>query len=142
MQSTLLPSLPHALEPIAFRFPALAALAGRAQIGGDREVALAAFVASKLARDWHADPPLTDAARAERAVGAKSWMSTLNLPATVRPSLTRLLDATGRSRSIADEFAAVVSAVHSFLDGPAQRELERFAATLGDHKTDPGNRGA
>jgi len=142
VQSTLLPSLPHALEPIAFRFPALAELAGRAQIGGRREVALAAFVAAKLARDCYADAPLSDAARAERAGGAKSWMSTLNLPATVRPALTRLLDATGRSRPIADEFAAVVSAVHSFLDGPAQRELERLAVTLGNARTEAGSRGA
>jgi hypothetical protein len=130
VQTTVVSSLPHALEPIAFRFPALAALAGRAQIGGRREVALATFVASKLARDCHADPPLPDAARAERAAGAKSWMSTLNLPATVRPALVRLLEATGRSRPIAEEFAAALSAVHTFLDGAALRELQEFAATL------------
>jgi hypothetical protein len=42
---------PYALEPLSFRFAALAALAGRAPIGGQREVALATYVVARLAHD-------------------------------------------------------------------------------------------
>src|SRR5881396_4039624 len=42
---------PYALAPLSFRFAALATLAARAPIGGQREVALATYVAARLAHD-------------------------------------------------------------------------------------------
>jgi len=46
---------PYALAPTSFRFPALAALAGRAPLGGQREVVLAAYVVARLAHDTLAE---------------------------------------------------------------------------------------
>src|SRR5215216_5312955 len=56
---------PYALPAPVFRFRNLATLAGRAPIGGAREVALACFVAARLANDC-CDPilALDDDARA------------------------------------------------------------------------------
>src|SRR5690349_12491010 len=42
---------PYALSSPAFRFRALAVLAGRAPLGGQREVALATYLAARLADD-------------------------------------------------------------------------------------------
>ena len=39
---------PYALTPTTFRFRALAALAGRAPLGGGRETALASYVVARL----------------------------------------------------------------------------------------------
>ena len=47
----LVPQPPYALDAPAFPFPALAALAGRAPLGGQRETVLACFVAARLVRD-------------------------------------------------------------------------------------------
>src|SRR3954465_7167797 len=58
---------PYAVPSTEFRFPALAALAGRAQLGGDREVALALYVAARLAQDCRGASALSDSSRAERA---------------------------------------------------------------------------
>src|SRR5204863_7354540 len=48
---------PYALSAPVFKFRHLATLAGRAPIGGAREVALACFVAARLASDCR-DPAL------------------------------------------------------------------------------------
>ena len=58
---------PYALAATPFRFPALASLAGRAALGGDREVALATYLAARLAHDTLPDRGLSQPIRAERA---------------------------------------------------------------------------
>src|SRR5262245_4452462 len=89
---------PFAVAPTPFRFGALAALAGRAAIGGQREVALATYMAVRLAHDVLPEHELEPTVRAERALAAKSWLSTVALPANVRPVLVRLVEATGIGR--------------------------------------------
>ena len=65
---------PYALATTTFRFAALAALAGRAPLGGQREVALATYLAARLAQDVLPERGVPQTSRAERAVGAKSWL--------------------------------------------------------------------
>jgi hypothetical protein len=89
---------PYALAVPSFRFRALAALAGRAVLGGPREVVLACFVGARLAAALvrGAEPALTDEVRAARASGARTWLGAIALPASTRVPLARLIDATGR----------------------------------------------
>jgi hypothetical protein len=122
---------PYAVPPTEFRFPALAALAGRAQLGGDREVALALYVAARLAQDCHSTSALSDASRAERASSAKTWLSTFALPVAVKPVIARLIETTsGDPAAIADDLRAVVASARAYLDIQSQVELERLAASL------------
>jgi len=122
---------PYALSPTAFRFPALAALAGRAQLGGQREVVLATFLAARLAYDALPGGPLTPALRAERAASAKTWLSTVALPAAVRPPLAHLVEVSGGDRrSVVVALRAVVAATSSMLDARSQTELTQLIAAL------------
>jgi hypothetical protein len=127
------PLPPYALAAPSFPFPHLASLAGRAPIGGAREVALACFVAARLAGDCGpgvADP--ADPARAARVAGAKGWLGTLTLPAEVRGPLIRCVESTaqGLARTVAHELSALAAAGASYLDGGSRAELETLAAAL------------
>src|SRR5678816_408261 len=82
-----------ALATPRFRFRALAAFAGRASIGGDREIAMACLVAGRLAAAML--PPLTISSpdTKTRSSAAKQWMASLSLPAAVRNVLNQVADA-------------------------------------------------
>lgn len=124
---------PYALTPTAFRFPALAALAGRAPLGGHREVALATYLVARLAQDVLADNGVSDSARTERAAGAKNWLSTMGaLPAPVRAPMTKAIDAsTGSAAAAADALRNVISVTASYLDSRSRSELDQLADSLG-----------
>ena len=122
---------PYALAATPFRFPALASLAGRAALGGDREVALATYLAARLAHDTLPDRGLSQPIRAERAVGAKSWLATLSLPAAIRTALARLVEASGDdARGVAPAVRAVIAAASSRLDPASRLELNRLVEAL------------
>jgi hypothetical protein len=122
---------PFALEPTGFRFPALAALAGRAAIGGQREVALATYLAARLAHDTLTARVLVQPVRAERANGARHWLSSLALPPAVKQPLARLVDATaGESPAVAAALRTVIAVTASFLDSGARSELDHLATAL------------
>jgi hypothetical protein len=127
------PLPPYALATPSFPFPHLAGLAGRAPIGGAREVALACFVAARLAAECSpglADPD--DHARAARVTGAKGWLGTLTLPPELRAPLLRCVESTaqGPARAVAQELSAVAAAGAGYLDGGSRAELETLAASL------------
>jgi hypothetical protein len=122
---------PYAVAPTPFRFGALAALAGRAAIGGQREVALATYMAVRLAHDVLPDQELDPSVRAERSVAAKTWLSTVTLPANVRPPLIRLVEATSVGRdATAAALRAVIAATAPQLDKAARAELDHLADAL------------
>lgn len=124
---------PYALSPTTFRFPALAALAGRAPLGGHREVAIAAYLAARLADDALPERGLPRSTRAERASRAKAWLSTLALPAAVRPALARLLEASGgESIAVSPAIRNVMAVTTDFLDTSVRQELDELARSL-DH---------
>jgi hypothetical protein len=122
---------PYAVQPTQFRFPALAALAGRAAIGGQREVALATFMAARLADDLLPGHELEPAVREERAGAAKHWLASVALPAHVKPAILRLVEASNVDRAAAAAaLRAVMTVTASQLDKGARSELDQLAEAL------------
>jgi len=112
-----------------FRFRALAALAGRRPLGGDREVAVAAFVAARLVAGVVAPDPLPLEVRATRAAGARAWLAAVAVPTPTRAPLVRIIDATGRDdgASLGTALRALIDAASRSFDAGARRELETLA---------------
>jgi hypothetical protein len=127
------PFLPYALSTPSFPFRHLAALAGRAPIGGAREVALACYMTARLAAERRpSSPELPEDARQVRAAAARSWLGTLTLPAAVRTPLARCMEssAAGTATVLARDVAAVRAACASYLDATSRAELDALAGEL------------
>jgi hypothetical protein len=126
-------TLPYALPSPVFRFRHLAALAGRAPIGGAREVALACFVAARLVSDC-CDPALEldEALRAARCAGAKAWLGTIAIPSPVRTPVAKLAEASASAEpaAMAPLVASLAKAAEAFLDAASRSELDALAARL------------
>ena len=123
---------PYALAAPSFRFRHLATLAGRAPIGGAREVALACFVAARLASDCVREVGEDHDARAARSAGAKAWLGTLALPAAIRNPVTRCAEMSveGRAAAVGKEIAALALAAASYLDSQSRAELDALSSAL------------
>ena len=125
---------PYALSAPVFRFRHLAALAGRAPIGGAREVALACFVAARLVSDC-CDPALEldEPALAARCAGAKGWLGTIAIPSPVRTPVAKLAEAsaTANPAVMAPLVSSLAKAAEAFLDAASRSELDVLAARLG-----------
>lgn len=136
------PLPPYGLAGPTFRFKALAMLAGRAPLGGVREVAMAVYLAARLTADATPSTALPSGTRSRRAIAARSWLATLTLPGSVRSPILRLIESSCSS-AFADggggadgalvlaAIAAVVAATLAYLDGSARSELERLAEAFG-----------
>lgn len=100
-------------------------------LGGQREVALATYLAARLAHDCLPERGLNEAIRSERANGAKTWLATLALPAPVRPALAKLVESTtGPRGQTVEALRAVITVTASLLDSKARLELDQLAASL------------
>ena len=122
---------PYGLSTPTFRFRALAALAGRAALGGPREVALGVYLSARIVQDALSDQSLFDTTRSPRAAGARAWLATLTLPAQVRAALVRLIDASLEDAlGMHAALAGVIGTTATYLDGAARSELERLAQTI------------
>jgi hypothetical protein len=120
---------PYAVPPVHFPFRALAARAGRAPLGGEREVALAALMVARLARDAVGENELPIALRAERAAAARAWLASLALPARARSPLTRLLEASaGDVTTLAAAIDDAATALVPWLDDHCIAELRAITA--------------
>ena len=126
--------LPYSLAVPTFPFRHLAALAGRAPIGGTREVALACFMVARVASLAGTVPEDDPAARTLRASAARAWVGTLALPPAVRTPVLKCAEAsaTGTRNSVARELEAVIAAAAPFLDHPSRHDLELLVAALTD----------
>jgi hypothetical protein len=124
---------PFSLDAPVFRFRAIAALAGRAPLGGEREMALATLMAARLAEGMLPATALSTAARQSRATGARVWFSTLTLPAATRLPLARLVEATeGENPSaVAEALATFAGVAASMLDPASRAEISDLLAALG-----------
>jgi len=124
---------PFSLDAPAFRFRALALLAGRAALGGEREMALATLMAARLAEGVLPPCPLSATARRGRGVGARLWFSTLTLPAATRVPLARVVEATESDTPglVADALAALIELARPQLDSPARAEMAELLTALG-----------
>ena len=122
---------PYVLVPTAFRFPALASLAGRAALGGRREVVLATYMAARLAQDVLSDRGISAITRVGRAAQGRTWLANMALPTSVRPALSKLVDASaGSAANTAEAVRLVMAVTTSFLDKHAQAELDQLATLL------------
>lgn len=119
--------------PNHFPFPALAAQAGRAPLGGAREVALACLMAARLAMDARcAAQELTRRAHTERTHSARNWFASLTIPAAVRAACVRVTEATVRADTLelGAALAAVLTAARRHLESAGAEELDRAIASL------------
>ena len=123
---------PYALSGNEFPFRALAALAGRAQLGGAREAALATLLAARLAEAMLPPVSLTVAARHARADGARHWLTSIALSSPIRAAIGRLVEATALDdvHGAAVALTRVTEVTAPYLDRGARLELERLTARL------------
>jgi hypothetical protein len=128
---------PYALRPAEFRFRAVAALAARLALGGEREVALAVLVAARLALGAAGPSALAEHIRRLRAQGARTWFSTLALPPVARAACVRVADASAGMEpgTVAAAFDAVLEVAAGILDGSSRAELQELARSLAPSAT-------
>jgi hypothetical protein len=127
------PRAPYALEPTVFPLPALAAMAGRAPLGGPREIVLACLMVARMVIDATAmDGVLTDEQKRARADEAAHWLGATAIPTPVRTALIQLAEAAagadrGESRAALD---SVMTVTANYLDPGARLELGRLAQAI------------
>jgi hypothetical protein len=128
----VLTSPPYTLAGTEFPYRALAALAGRAPLGGAREAALATLLAARLAEAMLPPSALGLATRRARADGARHWLTSIALSNPIRAAISRLVDATATDDPHGAAMALIrvteITAPH--LDRGARLELERLADRL------------
>ena len=84
---------PFALDTPSFRFRAIATYAGRAPLGGDRELALASLVSCRLASGLLKPFVLAPADLKSRGISARQWLSSLSISPAIRSSAAAVIDA-------------------------------------------------
>lgn len=101
-------------------------------MGGPREMALATFIAARLAAGALPREGLTAAVRADRAAAARLWMTSVALPAPLRSLLLKVVDASARDdlRALGASVSRVSDITAPHLDRRARLELEQLASRL------------
>jgi hypothetical protein len=130
---TLLGQLPpFAIATPAFRFRALASHAGRAALGGDREIALACFAVARLGAGMLPPVMLAAGDAGTRAASVRHWLASLALPSAIRSAAGAVVDAiaAGRRRAAAEGLRALARAAGPKLDPQSHGEIEELAADL------------
>ncbi|HUR91061.1 MAG TPA: hypothetical protein VMY38_00150 [Gemmatimonadaceae bacterium] len=124
---------PYALAPTPFPLPALATLAGKAALGGDREVAIACFVIARLAGGLLPPHALPTELRQKRAGACRSWLASQALPTAIRSQLLAAAESTAAAErpAIAAAMRGLRTHAAKHLDGASGQELEALAARLG-----------
>lgn len=119
------------LETATFPFPALAGMAARAALGGDRETALACFMLARLCLALLPPAAIGPSIRGARAAAARSWLTSLALPAQLRAACLRLAEATAiDSAASAKCLQEVIAVTATSLESGAHSELVRLAERL------------
>jgi hypothetical protein len=108
-------------------------MAGRAALGGPREIAIACFLVARIAGDAISTSPiLSGDQHRSRAQGAKHWLGSAAIPAAIKTALVRLADATaGEDRNaIKAALDSVMTVTANQLDSGARLELGRLAQAI------------
>ncbi|MEO8577464.1 MAG: hypothetical protein ABI556_12220 [Gemmatimonadales bacterium] len=123
---------PFALSQAGFRFKALASHAGRASLGGDREVAFACFATARLASAMLPPFILSPVDSAARIASTKHWLASLAVPPATRASLNGVIDAIadGNRRSVATGLSSLAEVAAPQLDPASAGEIRDLAAEL------------
>jgi hypothetical protein len=123
---------PFAITTYPFRFRALASHAGRAALGGDREVALACYAVARLGMGLLPPFALGAADAATRASSTRNWLASVAVPANARNALAAAIDAiAGGSRiSAAPAVEEVASVCGAQLDAMSLAEIADLVSEL------------
>jgi hypothetical protein len=123
---------PYALAPVVFRFRALAALAGRLPLGGERELAMTLLLGARLADGCLPHPVMSRELRKARGAGTRHWIGTLAIPAAVRAAAYQVADATGgeSKEGVATALERLTGMAAAVLDAPSRAELKQLVAAL------------
>lgn len=116
-----------------FPFPALAMMAGRASLGGPREIALACFLVARMVVDTALAGDILSADQKEsRAQAAKHWLGGAAIPVQVRSALSKLAESTaGDDRNaIKAALDSVMTVTANHLDSGARLEFGRLAQAI------------
>ncbi len=129
------PRAPYSLEPTAFPFPALATMAGRAPLGGPRELALACFLVARIVGDSvETGEVLSAEQKVARARCAKHWLGGASLPNPAKSALVHLAESTEgtdrRATRAALDYVMTVTA--NQLDPGARLELGQLAQAIAE----------
>jgi hypothetical protein len=124
---------PYALETPVFRFKALVSHAGRAALGGDREIALACFAVARLGLGLLPPFMLAPGDGATRIANTKQWLSSLSLPASTRAACSAVAEAvtTNNKRTVVHAVSGLIEACVRHLDQSSVAELHELMAELG-----------
>ena len=124
---------PFALAAPFFRFKALASHAGRAALGGDREVALSCFVAARLAVSLLPPYLLAPADSAARIASTRQWLASLALSSQARVAMVSVIDAVASSnrRGTVSALSSLIEACVRQLDQASVAELHELMGELG-----------
>lgn len=126
------PRAPYSLEPISFPLPALAALAGKAPLGGQREVALACFVVGRLvASAWNGQTAGSEHGR-ERLQGIRHWLASATLAGPLRQALMKAAECAseGDKTGVKSALDSVMTVTANQLDPAARLELTRLTQAI------------
>lgn len=129
------PRPPYGLEPTTFPFPALATMAGRAPLGGPREIALACFLVARIVGDASSRRQLLSREQRQvRAQGVKHWLGSATLPTPVRNALSRLAEstATDDAGAMKGPLDSVMAVTANQLDPGPRLELGRLAQAIAE----------
>lgn len=123
---------PYSLTPVVFRFRALAALAGRLPLGGERELAMTLLMGARLADGCTAREVFPADQRKARSAGARHWVGALSLPAAARSAALQVADASaGESKEgVAAALERLVAIAAPLLDPPSRAELKQLLSAL------------
>lgn len=123
---------PFALANPSFRFRALVSHAGRAALGGDREVALACFGTARLAAAMLPPYLLSPTDVSARAAAMKQWVASIALPNSARHAVTAVIDAVsaGNKGAASAGIEHLVKVAGPQLDPPSIAELHELAREL------------
>ena len=126
------PRAPYSLAPLAFPLPALAALAGRAPLGGQRETALACFVVGRLVAGTASEDAATSELGPDRLQGVKHWLSSAALASPLRQALIRAAECAAEGDRVATRTAldSVMTVTANQLDPAARLELARLTQAI------------
>jgi hypothetical protein len=121
-----------ALATPVFRFRSLAALSGRASLGGDRETLLACLQLGRLCAGILPPYQLSRELVLERTENTKQWLSLLAVPSGIRSTAFGIFGAlTGFDRArCAIAFIDLVKAASAQLDEASRAELNALISEL------------
>ena len=123
---------PYALAAPVFRFKALASHAGRAALGGDREISLACFAIARLAVGNLPPYMLAPGDLASRVANTKQGLASLNLSNAARTAATHAIDAigTGDRRAAVAALSTLLEAAVTQLDQASIAEMHELMGEL------------